>query len=183
MTTIRLPNGVSAEGVGEEPNRFIFSGFFPWQARAWYAFGPSRQHQIPNFLHSNIVWKIFYFFSSFAQVFSGFEPGLFNFQRPPLHGRPVLAVASAITTSIAQSGALSRVEQGVRAFLAGCPHRIACLSKVSRMCLKFQIVVLGNDPEYSAKGLLRTVGGLINNESVRTILCRLIRQKLLRTGQ
>ena len=63
---IRLrPKGVGEEGVGEKLNRG-FSGFFPWQVREWYVPGPSRHHQIPNFLRTLHI---------FQQVFSGSFPG------------------------------------------------------------------------------------------------------------
>ena len=50
------PKGVSEEGVGEKLNR-VFSGFFPWQVREWYVPGPSRHHQIPNFLRTLTVFS------------------------------------------------------------------------------------------------------------------------------
>ena len=56
------PKGVGEEGVGEKLNR-VFSGFFPWQVREWYVPGPSRHHQIPNFLRTLHI---------FQQVFPGF---------------------------------------------------------------------------------------------------------------
>ena len=56
------PKGVGEEGVGEKLGR-VFSGFFPWQVREWYVPGPSRHHQIPNFLRTLHL---------FQQVFSGF---------------------------------------------------------------------------------------------------------------
>ena len=60
LTLVRLrPKGVGEEGVGEKLNR-VFSGFFPWQVREWYVPGPSRHHQIPNFLRTlHILQQVF----------------------------------------------------------------------------------------------------------------------------
>ena len=78
------PKGVGEEGVGEKLNR-VFSGFFPWQVREWYVPGPSRHHQIPNFLRTLHISNRF--FPGFNRVFSGFLKNLektwFNFHRPP----------------------------------------------------------------------------------------------------
>ena len=62
------PKGVGEEGVGEKLNR-VFSGLFPWQVREWYVPGPSRHHQIPNFLRTLHLFQ--QIFSGFNRAFSG----------------------------------------------------------------------------------------------------------------
>ena len=72
----------------------IFFGLFPWQVQAWYALGPSRHHQIPNFRH------VFEFsnrmdFLGFNRFFPGFFTilgKLVQFSQTPIHSRPPLAV-------------------------------------------------------------------------------------------
>ena len=85
------PKAVGEEGVGEKLNR-VFSGFFPWQVREWYVPGPSRHHQIPNFLRTlPFPTGFFRFFSGlfpgFNRVFSGLLKNLektwCKFHRPP----------------------------------------------------------------------------------------------------
>ena len=71
------PKGVGEEGVGEKLNR-VFSGFFPWQVLEWYVPGPSRHHQIPNFLRTLHLFQHVFF-----RVLTGFFPGFFRVFKKP----------------------------------------------------------------------------------------------------
>ena len=58
--------GSLRRGSGKNWTGF-FSGFFPWQVREWYVPGPSRHHQIPNFLRTPTFSNRF--FPGFNRVF------------------------------------------------------------------------------------------------------------------